>query len=107
MKRSITNGVSENYSEGDKIWIYDAIDGEVQDVKSGEPVFYKKTGEPKMIPNRILKVKELWNKDENKMHYVGRVYKTTEILKNVLDMTQFPKYTLKSKQKELKDLTNG
>lgn len=89
--------------EGDKYLLYSAVDGEVQDVKKGEPVFFK-NGTPKMIPNKILKTESDWNGDEDKEHYIKRVYKTLEILKNVVDMDQFIKYHLKSNIHKIKEL---
>lgn len=79
----------ERFSEGDKIWIYNAVDGEVQEWKNGLPFFYKKTGLPKMIPNRILKLTKHWDHDQEKMHYVKRVYDTAMILEKVLDTDSF------------------
>lgn len=90
--------------EGDKFWLYSAIDGEKQDVKKGEPVFLK-DGTPKMVDNCILKLNEDWSGDEDKWHYVKRVYMTLEILKNVLDISQFTKYHLKSNRKLLEELS--
>lgn len=95
---------NEIISEGDKVWLYSAIDGEVQEVKKGVPVIYKKTGLPKMIPNRILKLPNEWNNDEDKMHYVERVYKTTMILSNVIDESKIIKYHLKKNQNLLDKL---
>ena len=90
--------------EGDKFWLYSAIDGEKQDVKKGERVFLK-DGTPKMVDNCILKLNEDWSGDEDKWHYVKRVYMTLEILKNVLDISQFTKYHLKSNRKLLEELS--
>ena len=77
--------------EGDKFWLYSAIDGEIQKVEKGEPVFLK-SGEPKMIENKILRCVDEWQGDEDKLHYVKRVYNTIKILETVLDMEQFIKY---------------
>lgn len=89
--------------EGDKYHLYSAIDGETQDKAKGELLFYK-DGKPKMIPNDILKLSDKWSGDENKIHYVKRVYKTIEILKNVINMETIPKYHLKSNIKLLEEL---
>jgi DNA polymerase I len=83
----------QTLQEGDKIWVYNALDGMTQAYAKGEPVTYK-DGTPKMIENRILKLPEAWTKDEDKLHYVERVYKTTEILSNLLDMKKFTKFHL-------------
>ena len=89
--------------EGDKVYLYSAIDGMKQDSKKGELVFLK-SGEPKMIENRVLKLKEDWQDDEDQVHYVTRVYKTLEIFKNVIDTGDFLKYHLKSNHKLLENL---
>ena len=79
--------------EGDKVWLYNAIDGEIQAIVKREPKFYKKTGLPKMIPNKVLKTLDKWSQDENKEHYAMRIVDTLDILANVLDV------------KKIKDLT--
>ncbi len=94
----------QTLQEGDKVWVYNALDGMIQAYAKGEPVFYK-DGAPKMVPNEVLKVPAVWSKDENKLHYVERVYKTTEILSNLLDMSKFPKYHLKKNEQALLTLT--
>lgn len=94
IQESIRRGVRDAIQEGDKLYFYAAIDGEVQEVKKGEPVFYK-NGTPKMIENRILRDPALWTGDHDQKHYIKRVYETLEILNNVLDMSQFTDYTLK------------
>lgn len=103
INQAVKAGVISGYQEGDKIYLYQAIDGLIQAKAKGELVFSKK-GEPKMIENTILKFSELYNKDQDVMHYVERVYKTLEILKNVLDIEKFPKYHLKKNQELLKQL---
>ena len=92
-----------NPREGDKFYVYTAIDGEKQDVKKGEPVFNKK-GEPKMVKNSILKVVEEFANDEDTEHYTKRVYMTLDILKNVVDMEQIIKYHLKGNSGKLEEL---
>jgi hypothetical protein len=82
--------------------MYSALDGMIQKKEKGELVFLK-SGEPKMIENKILKLADKWENDEDKWHYVSRVYKTMEILQKVLDKEQFIKYHLKSKR-ELVDV---
>jgi DNA polymerase elongation subunit (family B) len=95
----------KNPREGDKFYLYTALDGERQDIKKGEPVFLK-NGVPKMIPNNVLKCIEDWNDDAYVEHYVKRVYKTICILENVLDLSQYTKYHLKSNKKLLEELNN-
>lgn len=103
INESIDKKIVEGIQEGDKVWIYNSIDGMIQDTKKGEPVFYK-NGEAKMVPNYILKDVRLWTRDEDKLHYVDRVYATVNILSNVLDMEQFVDYTLKMNREQLKEL---
>jgi DNA polymerase I len=86
--------------EGDKIYIYRALDGERQIVVKGEPQFYKKTGLPKMEPNSFLKQVMFYSNDADTDHYLGRVQSTLNIFKEVLDQSQFLDYT-KPKNKEL------
>lgn len=87
--------------EGDKIFIYRALDGERQVVVKGEPQFYKKTGLPKMEPNSYLKQVQFYNNDADKVHYYGRCYATLSIFENVLDISTFLDY---SKPKNLEKL---
>lgn len=89
--------------EGEKYFLYTALDGERQDIKKGEPVFLK-SGKAKMIPNNILKCVEDWDNDSYRDHYIKRVYATTKILENILDMDKFTKYHLKSNQVLLQQL---
>lgn len=89
--------------EGDKYFLYTAVDGEKQKVAKGEPVFLK-SGKPSMVKNSILKVAEDWTGDEDKEHYYKRVYMTMEILKNVIDMSQLTKFHNKSNIKKVEDL---
>ncbi len=106
MEETIQKGIEEGYQEGDKVWLYNAVEGMIQEVKKGEAVFYK-DGTPKMIPNRILRDVRLYKHDQDTMHYVDRVYSTTNILSSVIDMNQFPDYTLKSNLEALNNLTKG
>lgn len=82
---------TENVQEGDKIYLFCIIDGQVQDVAKGQPVFYK-SGEPKMVPNRVLKQIDEFEGNYDYLHYVKRIYDTVSILKTVVDMDQFTKY---------------
>jgi DNA polymerase I len=104
INESVKLGIVEGIQEGDKVWVYNAIDGMIQDVKKGERIFYK-DGTPKMIQNNILKDKRLWNADQDVMHYVERIYATVLILKNVINIEQFTRYDLKSNRDKLKELT--
>lgn len=102
----IDTGLIEGIQEGDKVWLYSAIEGQIQARAKGELVFFK-DGRPKMIDNCILRDVRLWKGDQDVMHYVERVYKTVEILANVVDMSQFIDYGLKSNREALNSLTNG
>ena len=93
-----------DYSIGDKVFLYNKIEGMKQAIVKGEPVFLKKTGEPKMVENCILKLQQDFDGDYDKYHYVERVYKTFKILENVLDMNLFMKYNLKANRKLLEEL---
>lgn len=89
---AIANDVISGVQEGDKIYLYSAIDGEVQKTDKNGPVFAKKSGQAKMIENRVYRFKELWNNDEDTWHYISRVRATLEILENVIDTEKFVKY---------------
>jgi len=106
IQETIEKGLVEGVQEGDKVWLYNAQDGMVQVMAKGVPQFYK-DGRPKMKTNDILKDVRLWNKDDDKMHYVDRVYATLKILSNVIPMDQFIDYGKKSNFEQLKDLTNA
>lgn len=105
INEAIAEGLVEKVQEGDKVWLYTALDGVRQAVVKGVPVVSKK-GVPKMIPNRFLRDVRLYNNDADKSHYVKRVYSTLEILGNVLDLSQFTDYTIKKNAKALDELTN-
>jgi DNA polymerase elongation subunit (family B) len=102
---AISRGLMEKISEGDKVWLYTTVSGEIQAMAKGEPIVMKKTGEPKMIPNIILRDNRLYNNDAHVEHYIDRVYSTLIILKNVLDLTQFTDYTVKRNRLLLDNLT--
>lgn len=106
LNEAVAKNVLGGYSEGDKAWFYEALDGMVQIKAKGELQFYK-SGEPKMTENRVLRHPGLWKKDENAMHYVERVYDSVQILANIIDMDNIKDYTLKSQKEQLKSLTLG
>lgn len=87
--------------EGDKIYVFSDIDGEKQKIEKGKPVFLK-SGKPSMVPNRILRMSEDFTGSYDLLHYLERVYKTSEILETVIDMNQLTKYS-KSKLKLLEE----
>lgn len=103
---AIKHKVIAGIQEGDKIYLYQAVDGEKQKMTKGQPEVYKKTGLPVMVPNTVLRYPELWKNDHDVWHYVERVYKTLCILENVIDMDNIVKYHLKSNRSQLSDQTN-
>lgn len=86
--------------EGDKIFIYRAVDGERQVVVKGEPQFYKRTGLPKMERNSFLKQVQFYSNDADPEHYLNRVLSTMNIFSAVFNMSLLLDYT----KKENKDL---
>lgn len=92
--------------EGDKIFIFNDIDGMKQKVEKGELVFIKKTGEPKMVENNILRMEEDFTGSYDRGHYLKRVWSTMNILSNVLDMELFVKYQNTTQKKKLEELLN-
>jgi DNA polymerase elongation subunit (family B) len=97
----------ESIQEGDKVYLFSTINGEKQKIEKGMPVFLK-DGTPKMIPNKILKLSKNWIPgEEDKEHYLNRVYSTLEIMQNVIDINQFIDYGLKKNKHLLLELLNG
>jgi DNA polymerase elongation subunit (family B) len=90
---------TDTIREGDKLYLYYAIDGEIQVIAKGEPQFYK-DGRPKMTENKILKQLHEFDGNYDKLHYIKRVYDTVSILKTVINMEEIPKYHL-GKNKDL------
>src|SRR5690606_31373659 len=91
---------NRHVQEGDKIYIYPAIIGyntEIKTYKNG------KTKE-KFTAIEKLKMVEDWNNDHNSQKFVERVYKTVEILENIVDMNQFIDYTIKKNKPLLEKL---
>ena len=105
---AIEKKIIPGIQEGDKVWLYLAIDGQRPEVKKGEVVIVKKTGLPKMIDNDVYRFPELWNgKDQHTKHYLERIYDTTLILANVLDVKQFTKYHSPKMAAELEALNES
>lgn len=67
------------------------------DIQMGDKVFIYFTND------KIKKLKraELWNNDHNPIQLCKRVWETTNVFKNVLDIKIFPRFHLKKAQKEL------
>lgn len=91
IKEGLDKGVLNSIQQGDKIYLYQTIEGTKQKMKKGEPQFYKKTGEPMLEPNKILRLVELYNNDADTEHYIDRVNSTLQILENVLNIEEIMK----------------
>lgn len=98
--------------EGDKYWVFNDIDGQIPVIMNKTSNQYtalkydKKTKKytPKLEDNTILRHIDTYDGSYNMIHYLGRVYKTVEIFKNVLDITKFTNYTLKKNFKLLEKI---
>lgn len=96
----------ETVQEGDKIYVYTAAPVLIPSIVKGEQQFYK-DGRPKMREDNPLKLIKNWTPgDENKLHYVERVYKTLTILENVIQLEEYTKYHTKKGQALLEILIN-
>lgn len=91
INRGLEAGVLKSIQQGDKIYLYQTINGMKQKMKKGEPQFYKKTGEPMLEPNKILKLTDLYNNDADTEHYIERVNDTLRILENILPVEEIIK----------------
>jgi DNA polymerase elongation subunit (family B) len=91
-----------DYREGDKVYLYQVIDGQKQKVDKGELVFLK-SGEPKMIDNCVLRLKEKFDGSYDLWHYIERVFKTMEIFDTVIDMDKIVNYSLKKNRQLVED----
>lgn len=118
---AIQKGVISGTQEGDKVWLYTALDGERQKTVKSEPQFSKK-GEPSMEANDVYRFPELYKNDQYTKYYLNRVYDTLCILENIVEINvqdgfkmvkgeqvpkmkqKIPGYHLKSNQKLLEDL---
>lgn len=82
----------DTVQEGDKVWLYNAIDGVIPDVDK-EGVHKKdRKGNLKYKPNKILKTPEKWTGDHDVEHYMKRLIATLKILENVLDIKDLIEY---------------
>lgn len=64
---------------GDKIWVYFDLEGK-------------------------LKLKEAWNNDHDPWKLVAKLFNTIKIFKSVIDITQYPNYSLKKNRKLIEEL---
>jgi DNA polymerase elongation subunit (family B) len=85
---------AEQLSQGDKFYIYPAIDGLTQAIVKNEPVFYR-NGEPKLIPNRVYRLTKYHADNVDIEHLFKRLFDTVSILKPVLDIELFTNFSLK------------
>lgn len=98
----------EDFQEGDKVYMFSDIDGEIPMLDSnGNPMYNKRTGELRTEPNRILRQISDYCGTYDKSHYIKRVYKTVEILKTVVDMSLFLNYDLVKNREALALLGEG
>ena len=97
----VLEALDSDAREGDKVWVYNAIDGEIQKVSKGELQFYK-DGRPKMEINQVLRNIKNFDGNYDVDHYLGRVYATVKILENILDMEKFIDYS-KPKNSKLRE----
>lgn len=103
-KKKVIDAIGERKVQvGDKIYLYNVIDGQKQQIVKGELVFLK-SGKPKMIENNIVRMVEDFDGNYDKFHYVKRVFKTMEIFKNIIDMEKIVNYNLKKNRKYLEIL---
>jgi len=90
--------------EGNKIYLYNAVDGVRNIVKDGEIQYYKKTGLPKTELNTFLKLVENFDKsDIDIVHYLQRLTDTLNIFKNVLTIEDFEDYNKTSSLTKLEE----
>lgn len=85
----------KNLQEGDKFWVYPVKGPDIQAIVKGEPQFFKKTGEPKMKENIILKCAEDYDNDEHVPKLLERCFATISIFDSVLEMSEFLDYSKK------------
>lgn len=96
IKEGLNKGVLSSIQQGDKIYLYQTIDGFKHKMEKGEPKFYKrdnkktgaKSGDPVMEPNKILRLSALYKNDADFEHYEERVKATLEILSSVLPVEE-------------------
>ena len=87
VQEALKAGVINRIQEGDKIYLYNAVNGMRQKVVKGVPQFYKskaKAGQPMMVENDTLKFPELFDNDFDVNHYLERIQDTAEILAGVV-----------------------
>lgn len=106
MNEAIKKGVIESFAEGDKIWLFNAVNGSIQAQAKGMPIWLK-DGSPKLIENRILRDERLFDGSYDKMHYVDRVRAVVETLSDIVPMSNFIDYGIKKNLTLLNTLTQA
>ena len=96
----------EMLQQGDKFFVYPAIEGLEQKVEKGVPMFYKKTGEPRLQPKRIYRLQEnhLPEHTVDTDHLLIRLYDTIKILSTVVNLSLFLNYKLVGNKKLLSEI---
>lgn len=91
-----------SFQMGDKVYVYYAEEKTIvaepryrKDKKTGEQILVKVVD--KEIVNNPLRLKEDFTSDHSVDVLMKKLYNTLIIFKNVIDVSQFPKYHLKSK----------
>lgn len=90
---------------GDKVFLFQDVDGERQKVVKGELEYYT-DGRPKMKANDIYRKVTNFSGTYDKWHYIKRVYSTVETLVNLIDLKSIPKYHNKTQRTKLEELLN-
>lgn len=103
-KKKVLKAIEDiDYSIGDKVYLFNDIDGRIQKVVKGELVFLK-SGEAKIIDNNIYRLAKDFTGSYDKKHYLKRIYNTMSILQTVIDMDQIINYSLSKNFKQFKEI---
>lgn len=95
-KRVLAALEGKDFQVGNKVFLFNDIDGMKPEVKNGEIVILKSTGKPKMVENQIYRLQEDFTGSYDKWHYIERLYDSMKIFETILDMDKIVKYHLKS-----------
>ena len=100
-KKKVLEAIKDiDYRVGDKVYLFNDIDGMVQKVAKGEPVFLK-SGKPSMKENKILKLDKDFTGTYDMKHYFKRAYDTIKILEPVIDLKEIVNYGLNKNYKQI------
>jgi DNA polymerase elongation subunit (family B) len=103
-EQKILNAIAgRTFSEGDKIRVYFKFDG-IKEVPS--KTISKKTGLPGVTKKKMysLKLEEDWTRDHDKETLLKKLAKNIKVFEKVVDISQFPDYTLKKNKNKLQEL---